>query len=117
MIQNTWFGKKPWSRMCQGLEKVPTPVGEECLHCDEVITAQDEGEMMVQSDGTTARWRPIHRECLIRSVIGSRGHQKGLCSCYGGTEEDPEGMTKREAALAACFYFEATNETLYREGQ
>lgn len=43
----------------------------------------------------------FHPECLTRSIVGSVGHQLHRCSCYGGHFEDPRGMTKREAALAA----------------
>lgn len=43
----------------------------------------------------------IHYECGARAAIGSVGHQLGTCSCYGGTEDDPPGMTRREAARAA----------------
>lgn len=49
--------------------------------------------------------KPWHQECTIRSIIGSVGHQEKRCSCFGGTEEDPEGMTKREAAKAAYDLF------------
>lgn len=39
---------------------------------------------------------------MIRLVVGSVGHQKHACFCYGGTGNgDPEGMTLREAARAA----------------
>jgi hypothetical protein len=37
-------------------------------------------------------------------ALGSVGHQKGTCSCHGGTEEDPPEMTKRQAAVAAWVY-------------
>jgi hypothetical protein len=47
----------------------------------------------------------VHYECGLRSVLGSVGHQRGLCSCYGGTEEDPPHMTRRQAAQAAAGYF------------
>lgn len=46
-----------------------------------------------------------HRECLIRAVAGSVGHQMGLCSCNGGPDilHDPPGLSKRDAARAAMF--------------
>lgn len=43
----------------------------------------------------------IHYECAVRTAVGSIGHQLHKCSCYGGTEEDPPDMTKRQAAKAA----------------
>jgi len=87
------------------LEIVPTPVGCECSWCGEEIVDGDVGQVMdfVGSDQITdSYW---HLECFLRSIVGSVGHQKGTCHCYGGTEEDPEGMTMREAALAAYLYF------------
>lgn len=44
---------------------------------------------------------PQHLECWVRAGVGSVGHLRGRCSCYGGTEEDPDGLTLREAARAA----------------
>jgi hypothetical protein len=49
----------------------------------------------------------LHRECECRMVFGSVGHQKGRCTCHGGTEGDPLGLTKREAARAAWEFFRA----------
>lgn len=50
----------------------------------------------------------FHRDCLIRIVAGSIGHQNKSCSCYGGIEEDPPGLTARQAATAAATKFRAT---------
>ncbi len=100
---NTWFGKRPWGKLCHAMPHVPTPVGENCLHCEEPIKEGDEGEIMPP--------RPVHRECLLRMVIGSVGHQQGRCSCYGGNEEDPPGMTKRQAAIAAAELFDQKNQS------
>lgn len=48
----------------------------------------------------------MHHACLMRCVVGSVGHQQGKCSCFGGVGDgDPDGMTPREAALAADKYF------------
>lgn len=51
------------------------------------------------------RYQPLHYECGLRAALGSVGHQRKLCFCYGGTEEDPPGMTRRQAAVAAANYF------------
>lgn len=72
---------------------VPAPVGRDCAHCNEAIFAGD--------SGLIAGCAPFHRECLARILVGSVGHQQKKCSCYGGIEEDPPGMDKREAAQAA----------------
>ena len=63
-----------------------------CQYCDEEILPGERADV-IGSD--------FHRECLFRTGAGSVGHIRKRCSCYGGTEEDPPGMTKREAAKAA----------------
>lgn len=77
--------------------QIPTPVGIPCLWCKEPIQEGD--------TGTLSRRDPLHYECGLRSAVGSVGHQKRQCSCFGGNQEDPEGMTKRQAAIAAATYW------------
>lgn len=72
---------------------------KKCLWCDELVTK--DGVPMLCIDGGISVQRLQHQECALRRVFGSVGHQLARCSCFGGTEEDPEGMTKRESALAA----------------
>jgi hypothetical protein len=52
----------------------------------------------------------LHRECAMRQVAGSVGHQTCRCTCYGGDYGDPPGMTRREAAIAATRLWEATHD-------
>ena len=67
-----------------------------CHHCTEELNPLDPDAVPV-NDGETA----MHRECMLRSVIGSedcvrRGpHAPGSC-----LPDDPK-LTKRQAALAA----------------
>jgi len=86
---------------------IATPIGELCAYCGEAIESGDPGCTIphVDEHGTTER--PYHQECHIRMVVGSLGHLKKRCSCYGGTEHDPPGMTPRQAARAAWVYFQA----------
>ncbi|MES2729967.1 MAG: hypothetical protein V4621_07755 [Pseudomonadota bacterium] len=79
--------------------QIETPIGQPCAWCEEPI---QEGDMGTQ----TGKGPAIHHECSMRGALGSVGHQKKLCSCYGGNQEDPPEMTRREAAIAACIYFE-----------
>lgn len=51
-----------------------------------------------------------HLECEFRHVVGSVGHQMKHCTCFGGTEDDPPGMTKREAAKAAWDFYHEHNQ-------
>lgn len=69
---------------------VPTPVGQPCLWCGEPIAEGDQGQVMpvVQGDGRGAVLRPAHRECVLRSVMGSVAHMEGRCSCFGGDDPD-----------------------------
>lgn len=86
---------------------VEVPVGQPCHWCEEPIQAGDSGVMMASIDvAGKPKPVPLHRECEFRSVIGSVGHLLKKCPCYGGTMNDPEGMTKREAAIAAWDLFE-----------
>jgi hypothetical protein len=68
-------------------------MSRECIYCGETVL-QD-----INVDGNERL--SIHRECWTRMIVGSVGHQSGRCPCYGGSYEDPPGMTKREAAQAA----------------
>lgn len=68
-----------------------------CAWCDEPVL---EGERLAPNYA-----QPTHYECGLRGVLGSVGHQRRRCSCFGGDEEDPPGMTRREAARAAAEYF------------
>lgn len=77
-----------------------TPV---CLYCDEAIL---EGEPFDTVNGGADT---LHAECLLRMVIGSVGHQRERCPCFGGVEGDPVGLSRREAARAAAMVFHALN--------
>jgi len=67
-----------------------------CRRCGEPVLATD------KRSPATLDGRPLHWECGLRIVVGSVGHLQRRCSCYGGSDEDPEGMTKRQAAQAAA---------------
>lgn len=71
-------------------------MNDPCPWCDEAIAPGDNLHHM-------AIGAPWHKECFVRSVLGSVAHQRRRCACYipGSTENDPPGMTKREAARAA----------------
>lgn len=85
------------------LEQIATPIGWKCLRCDEEIVEGDSGEIQAYIDEAGPRPVAQHRECLIRAIAGSVGHQLGVCSCPGkpGWMDDPAGLTKRQAAILA----------------
>lgn len=87
----------------EGEETIATPVGSICTFCTEPVKEGDMGT--VYDNGGVA-----HYECSLRGVAGSVGHQLGRCSCYGGTEEDPPGLTYRQAAIAAARIFHWKDE-------
>lgn len=73
-----------------------------CVHCNEEILPH---ERIPHVEGK------MHRECMLRSVVGSVGHQMRICSCFGGNGTgDVGGLTKRENAQAAAQYFARNQE-------
>jgi len=87
------------------IDEVDTPAGAICLWCEEPIAVGDSGYLIPYIDASGTTERAHHWECHIRSISGSVGHQRGTCSCHGGTEGDPPGVSKREAAKAAAHEF------------
>jgi hypothetical protein len=70
-----------------------------CLYCDEPVI-NGESVQRINNGGDN-----LHLECFIRMIVGSIGHQLCQCSCYGGSEEDPPGASRREGArIAAILY-------------
>lgn len=77
-----------------------------CLWCEEPIEDDEPRQLVVAIEADqTASVRGHHAECAIRLAVGSLGHQRRACSCYGGTEEDPPGVPRRVAARAANIMF------------
>jgi hypothetical protein len=92
----SWFGKRYDAPYCE-CPQTETPVGVRCLYCAEAIDAGDDG--LIYADGSV-----FHRECHVRLVVGSIGHQQQRCSCYGGDDDSEDGMTPRDGAKAALKY-------------
>ena len=72
-----------------------------CAYCDEPIRPGEDFETWAADQHARFPETYVHKECAIRAVIGSAAHQLRECSCYGGTREDPPGMTTRQAAVLA----------------
>ena len=72
------------------------PMGA-CLWCNELL-ADNERHPLV---------RTMHKECAVRSVVGSIAHIEGRCRCYcpGSEEDDPPELSRREAARVAYVAF------------
>lgn len=107
----TFFGE-PWpSELCNLLEPGPTPVGEDCMFCEEAIVEGDRGSWVQAvgfgDGGPYPCWHPTHRECQIRELLGGLPHMQQRCSCFGGTgyTEEEKQWTARQEALACWDYF------------
>lgn len=83
---NRFFGE-PWGApFIMDAERVPTPVGETCLGCEESIVDGDQGvvapHLYAGDDGQPAgRLAAQHRECMLLAVLG---HVAGTCFCHDG---------------------------------
>lgn len=77
-----------------------------CAFCGEEV-AEDDRESRIACEPGFG----MHRDCGLRMVVGSLGHQLGLCGCRGGpgTLDDPPGLTLREAARTAAAQWRLRN--------
>ncbi|MBA3240049.1 MAG: hypothetical protein H0T60_02335 [Acidobacteria bacterium] len=66
-----------------------------CQYCEELIIAGDDFEFV--NDGAAT----MHRECMLRTVIGSADHVRRGPHPVGTCEPDDPRLTKREAARSA----------------
>lgn len=67
-----------------------------CLHCEEELDPLDQ-DLVPLNDSTAF----MHRECLLRGVIGSEDCIRRGPHAQGGCQGDDLTLTKRQAALAA----------------
>jgi len=101
-----WFGVSWNDSFCFDMPHAATPVGQPCLHCDEPIAAADNGVLLPLLVQPCDTYLPCHRECYERRLFGGVNHQRGRCTCCGGTEPpDQPGLSRREAARAAVAYW------------
>jgi hypothetical protein len=102
----SWFGESWGAPCCDPDEQVETPVGAGCAFCAEPIADGDRG-FVGPGDAL-----PSHLECTLRCVLGSVEHIEGRCSCYGGhDEDDPPGLSRRDAAILAVAAWERRHGT------
>lgn len=111
-MSSSYFGEDWGALALQDLEQSETPVGRPCLYCFEPIEEGEEGFIRIAIGLNDVHELPIHRECDLRAVIGSVGHQRHTCSCYQSPGDDQEdGLSRREAALAATREFEGEHRS------
>ena len=90
--------------------RVSPPAGRFCVWCGEVIQLCDSG-VIIPAVGPGAPELPYHEACYARFTIGSVGHQRRSCPCFGGGMEDPPGLTVRQAAEAEILALLAAHHT------
>lgn len=113
-----WFGD---ARFVRERVSIRAPIGLLCHSCDDPICSADCGVTLesveiavmpeppqgfeiviaVPSDDSGHITVALHVECYFRETVGSVGHLTRRCRCFGGDYDDPPGMTKRQAAVAA----------------
>lgn len=98
------FGE-PWDApVCEDADTAPVPVGEPCGWCKVSIQDGDRGVLMpcLLGDGHLSML-PWHRECLMRSTVGSPAHLRGHCSvhCGGDGTEGSGPVTPEEMRAEA----------------
>lgn len=100
-----YFGE-PWDvPAVEDAEPAPTPVGKRCAFCPDVIVEGDQGFLMgTISSGPDGEpvpaVMPVHRECMVRSTVGSVEHLEGRCTCFGGDVDENDNGSWREQGLA-----------------
>jgi hypothetical protein len=98
-----YFGPTPWGDEALWVEEAPKQA--HCVQCKEAVLEGEYGvtmpQLLILPAGREVVTGVLHRECYLRQIYGSVGHQRRKCSCFGGIEEDPVDMTVREAARAA----------------
>ena len=82
----------------------------DCAYCNEPI-ATDRDAMFDTLPGH--RVGNMHRECGVRTFMGSAAHQLRECSCFGGAREDPPGVSLRDGARLAYETYMALNCGLF----
>lgn len=100
---NPFFGE-PWDAPAvDGARQAPTPVGVPCAWCSVPVADGDQGFLvgcagLDEQGKIKATVKPFHRECQLRSVIGSPAHLDGKCSCHGGDgDNQPQTPEQRRA--------------------
>lgn len=68
------------------------PSGEDCLYCEVPFVQGDSGQGMPYAGPSGAVVRHVHKECMLRMVLGSP-------SCLRGEHDHDTGLTYRQEAL------------------
>lgn len=97
-----YFGN--WSApVTDNRPRVEVPVGEPCFWCGHPFDADSHGLFMPVYGVAGPELQAIHKECNLRSVVGSMAHLEGRCSCCGGTDTGPETPLERYQEAVAVW--------------
>lgn len=107
-----YFGK-PWGpAIDEPWRMIPTPVGNACCECGELIAVDDLGIVMSEiiqvadpdadESDVLARVVVQHRECFMFAILGSPACQHRACTC---ATDGPE--LRRQRAREALVHWEA----------
>lgn len=111
-----WFGLVAWAPVCMPEDRIETPLGVNCIHCNEPIMFGDSGFAMPMLTGP-ALWRLgyEHLECFHRGLAGGPEHLLGQCGCgaYPRVEMRLPAMTRRQEALWVWSWRQKPKETVH----
>lgn len=104
-----YFGERWDAPLLDGrIHQIPTPIGEQCLHCTEPIMEGDRGLLRTcirdnaslagLADGSV---EPTHLECDLRSSLGNAKHLSGGCRYTGDCQDEPGTMREQARAVLA----------------
>jgi hypothetical protein len=96
----------PWDApVCEGATIIATPIGQPCGLCDEALVAGDSGMMQNFVTAEDAGWRPVHKECQFRAVVGGWGHHENHPYWCNLMHDTDGGLSRRESSLKVWEYF------------
>lgn len=86
MQKQLYFGRQWDAPAWDDARRVPVPVGQLCTNCPETVDASDSGLLIWTIRQDSLGYEPVHIECWLRAIVGSRDHLKGQCSCTGSRQ-------------------------------
>lgn len=64
-----WFGESWGAPVCEPDRHMPTPVGDKCVDCAQLITADDRGMIIPFAGMTPPVLESHHLDCFLRIVM------------------------------------------------
>lgn len=106
-LAHDYFGE-PWDAgVCETGKHVPTPVGEPCMLCRQVVEVGDRGlfTWYVRAKPAPPKQCPVHRECIMRETMGGIGHHLDHDLWCDNVGDPDAGVGYRESALRVWAWF------------